>query len=201
MLPPRLFLLFLSGLLLALVVLPATPALAGGGPAPYSVVVDVAFGPEGGPASLRDDIVRGLLRELDRNRCFASVARLQPDVEPQADLLLRLVITELEDRTEYEISLAQRDSPNTTPSEKRRLIARLEAQVRQEIWTLPEENLARVRRFKANAAYRPLFNEDGRYEVELRLVDDLVRSTRAFACKGGAKKLTREVERARNAAQ
>ena len=46
---------------------------------------------------------------------------------------------------------------------------------------------------RSEEAYRPLSNEDARYEVELRSAKAISRATRDLACRGSAKKLARRV--------
>jgi hypothetical protein len=177
------------------------PAAAGSSKqADFSLSVQVAYGKQTGPESLRELLENEIIRRIAEEGCFRAVGRFEPEAEaPDADLLVRLVIQDVEDRTDYETSLAYRDRQDQAPDEKKKLIASLEVEAALQMVTLPESAEVRRRDFRTTRSYRPEYNEDGSYEVKLRMLEHLAEESRRFACKGAGKKLAKEVEQARAA--
>lgn len=183
----------------ALAVLCAFAPAAGGrkDAAPYSVAVEVAYGERVGSESMREWAAREVVRELDEAACFAVVRGFRPEEPEQADLLVRVVVDNFEEKSEYETSMAQRDDPNAPPTARMRLIASLEIWGRLQIRTLPDLATVRERAMHLERGYRPGAGEDPAYEVRLMVVDALSEEVRRWACKGARKKLPEEIERAR----
>ena len=175
------------------------PAAAGSSKqSDFSLTVQVAYGRETGPESLRELLENEIVRVIAEEGCFRAVGRFDPEADaPDADLLLRLVIQDVEDRTDYETSLAYRDRQDQAPDEKKKLIASLQVDAALQMVTLPESAEVRRRDFRTTRSYRPEYNEDGSYEVKLRMLEHLTDESRRFACKGAGKKLGKEVEQAR----
>ena len=191
------------GLLLCCAALFANTASAGSGQSSdYSIAVQVAYGKEVGPESLRQLLETEIMRLVVESGCFRAVARFDPEAEVhEADLHLRLVIQEVEDRTDYETSLAYRDRKDRAPDEKKKMISTLVVGAALQILTLPESAEVRRRDFKSTRRYRPEYDEDGTYEVKRIMLEHLADESRRFACKGAGQKLAKEVERARAASR
>jgi hypothetical protein len=167
--------------------------------------VQVAYGHEVGPESFRESLQRGLIRTIRQHGCFAEVARHDPEAEESgADLLLTLVIHDIEDRTEYDTTMAQRNEdsqrPNM-PNSKQPMVVFLEATVDLVLVTLPDRIQIRSRDFREKGSFRPTYAQDARYEAEQLVLDTLARAGRKFVCKGAGRKLGQEIERARQGAQ
>jgi hypothetical protein len=163
---------------------------------PYRLALDVSYGEPTGSESFREDLERSLLHELAR--CFDAVQSLDAeDGGSERDLTLRIVIDDFEEETSFDVSMAQLNSPDAEPDTKRQLVVQFRANFQFELLTVPDSGVVRSKRNFQHAAHRPVLNEDPRYEARLKLIEGVVRFARGFACKGSAKKLEREVERAR----
>jgi hypothetical protein len=165
--------------------------------APYSVAVEVAYGERVGSESMREWAARELVREIDEAGCFATVRMFHDDDPEQADLLVRVVVDNFEEKSEHETTMAQRDDPNAPPTERLRLIASLEVWGSAQMRTLPGRAIVRERSLHLERGYRPSPGEDPAYEVRLLVVEALSEDVRRWACKGAGKKLPEEIERAR----
>lgn len=178
--------------------LAAGPVLSGRkSPAPYELAIEVAYGEQKGPESLREWAEREIVHEVDEAGCFSAARAFRFDGAAQSDLLVRVVLDEFEEHTEYEMTLAQRADPYAPPAERSGLIARLEVRGQIQMRTLPERHPVRQRVLHADRGYRPTFGEDAEYEVRRLLVEALAQDVRRWLCKGARKKLRDEVERAR----
>jgi hypothetical protein len=194
------------GAALALVasVLPAPIAAGREGPADLVLALEVIWGDESmGPESLREEVERLVLRRLERSGCYASVGRSTPSAPPdraEPDLRFRLRLSGLEVRERWDVSIAERTSPNQDPSESQnRVEATVGFDVVMDLNLLPEAIPLRTRSYRHEQSYRPRHNEDAREEVRRQVVEDLALAAASFACKRVAK-LPREIERARSAA-
>lgn len=164
--------------------------------APYDVVVRVEYEFRAGAESMREWAEREIVRELDESGCFRSVAGFDAEHPGQADLLLRVVVENFEEKKQYETSLAQRDDPHTAPMDRLRYVASLEIWGHTELCTFPGRRPVRSRALHLTRGFRPLFGEDAEYEVRRLLIEALGDETRVWACKGARKKLPREIEQA-----
>jgi len=175
----------------------ASPAQAGGkAAAPYDVAVQVQYGAKAGSESVRDWAEREIVREIDEAGCFLSVTGFAPDGAGQPDLLVRVIVQDFEEKTEYETSLAQREDPYADPTTRLRLVASLEIWGDLQLLTLPERRAVRARNLHLTRGYRPMVEEDPGYEVRRLLIAGLAADVRGWACKGARKKLPGEIERA-----
>jgi hypothetical protein len=166
----------------------------------YKLAVRVAYGDSfKGAESFREELELQLLRELQYERCFQEAIAASAQDERGADLLLLVLIQYMEERTDYDLTIAQRDSPHATVSESRRLIARMEATIELQLRLLPESILLRERRFGNLEGYRPQLDEDPHYEVQILMIENLARTVRKFACKDAGKRLRKEIAGARAA--
>jgi hypothetical protein len=187
--------------LLTLVIAGPDTRAGGKGSSEYDLSVQVAYGREVGPESLREQLEMELVREIAEKQCFASVDDFDPRSETQAgDLLLRLVIQDVKDHTEWEVSLAYRDRREGMPDDRQRQVTLLEVKAALQLLTLPEMSQVRRDDFKTSRGYRPQFGEDAKHEVRQLMLKHLAEEGRRFACKWSPKKLAREVERARSQA-
>jgi hypothetical protein len=166
---------------------------AKGGPLPYDLAVEVEYARAPGPEVLREELEWEIVKLLDEAACFRSVERYS-EAQDRSQLVLTLSISDLVDEQLFDISLAQRDSPRSSPEVSKRMTARIRTDVELRISALPEAVPLRTRRFRKSLSYSPHTTEDPRYEVQLMLIDKLSREARAFVCDN--KKLRREVERA-----
>jgi hypothetical protein len=182
----------------ALVFAWAQPSRAGRkAAAPYTLAVEAVYGQRVGSESVREWAERQIVSEIDEADCFAEVLRFGGVEQDEADLLLRVIVDDFEEKTEHETSLAQRDDPHAPPTEKLRLIASLEIWGDLELRTLPELYPVRARSLRLERGYRPALGEDPAYEVRRLLIEALGDEVRRWVCKGARKKLPGELERAR----
>ena len=170
-------------------------------PVPLTLALDVRWGDESmGPESLREEVSRQVLRELDRSRCYAAVTRGDEPDGKDADVRYSVTLSNLEVRESWDVSIAERTSPNQDPSEVQgALLATVDFDVVLELRTLPDELPLRSRAMRQNGSYRPQRSEDAQEEARRLVIDDLARLATKFACKQTAK-LPKEIEQARAAA-
>jgi len=185
-------------LLLALAIVAAPVSHAEEGDRlPYHVTVDVAYGKPLGPTRLREQLARGLLRELDNERCFETISSLNEHEETDADIRLTVLLDKWRDETEHEMSLAVKNSDEPDPDRNKLTVENVEVYVYMELVKLPDGKPFRQKQYHQSNSYRPLFQEDAKLAVEDELLDDIIRIVRNFACKGTDKKLDKQIEQAR----
>jgi hypothetical protein len=196
------FVLWLIPTALVLLGAPPHPTLAGrSGPAPYGLAVQVVYGDETlGAESLREDVERWIFRAIASNGCFASMERVgasSTETPSDSDLLLRIRLTNLDVHESWDVSLAERTSPNNPDEEMAtRVTATVAFDVEMDVLVLPEWVPMRSREYRHHQTYRPTTGEDPREAVRMLVLEDLARDARSFVCKG-AKKIPREIGRAR----
>jgi hypothetical protein len=156
----------------------------------------VAYGEERGAESFREELELRLARKLRSESCFQDAGPAGGE-GGGADLLLRVLIHHTEERLDYDISMAQRDSPYGSPEDATRMVARMEVQMELQLLLLPEDRIIRSRQVRNVESYRPRLGEDPEYEVELQMFRRIARAASQFACKSGVKKLHKEMEKAR----
>ncbi len=181
----------------ALLLLFAGPYSAGkkSGPLPYRLVIEIGQGKLAGSSSVRERVGRELTNAVEQAGCFRSVHLTAP-VTPQADdLLLRLTVVDYGEETDYQFSLSQTNDPNLQQERLTTVEARAELAV--EVLTLREGLSLRSRRFASHSSWTPRLGEDPREEARERLIADVVRSARAFACKGNSNKWAKQLESVR----
>jgi hypothetical protein len=96
-----------------------------------------------------------------------------------------------------ETTMADRHEERGMPNDKRPMVVTIEALVDLRLLALPDRVVVRSRNFREKGRFRPTYRDDPRYEVRLMVLETLARAARTLACKGAAKKLPREIERAR----
>lgn len=185
------------------------PSSAGSNPpAPFNLAFQVIYGDDSlGNESLRESVERWVFREVASRGCYAAMERYTGPVESAGettgdvpagpDLLFRITLTNLDVRESWDVTLAERTSPDGTGEDmSNRITATVAFDVVMDLLVMPEEKKLRRVDFRHNQSYRPTAGEDPREAVRLLVLEDLARSARGFACKG-SKKLPREIERAR----
>jgi len=190
----------------ALVLLSALPATVGvadkGRPVDLALSFEVIWGDESmGPESLREEVALHALRRLEEARCFASIsAVVPPDGEsgdPAADVMLAVTLSRLEIRERWDVSIAERTSPDRAPGETDNQVeATVGFDVSMVLRALPEAIPLRTRSWRHEQSYRPQQGEDPREAVRRQVIDDLGRDAAGFACKNVAK-LPTQIARAR----
>ncbi len=184
--------------MLLVLLTPAGDAGKKGESTSLGLAVQVVYGEEVGSESLREQVELTIVRAIEQGQCYRLVERYDTDQQLEADVALRVGIHNLEVREDYEASIAERTSPRTggDPNLQRRVVATIAFDVRLEMFALPEAVLVRSRAYHHEEGYRPQHTEDARYEVRRKVIQELARDVRSFACKS-AKKLPREIARAR----
>lgn len=177
--------------------IPLSLALAAGA-RPYRLTPVVEFGPSGGPESVRAELALELRLTLATAACFQELGPAAGDAG-EDDLVLLLTLDDYLDETRYETTLGQR-SATTDPEVSRRVVAHVSALVTLEIRTARESAPLRHARYLQNAEWRPQISEDPREIAVSRLIDEIVRRSRKFACKGSAKQWEQELRKARGGA-
>jgi hypothetical protein len=202
----------LSSVVLLLLIVAGHHAIAGqAGPAPFGLGLQVVYGDDSlGAESLRDDVERWVFRDIASQGCYASMERYRVASEDgeesgdaphsDSDLLLRIRLTNLDVHESWDVSLAERTSPDYAGGDvSNRVTATVAFDVEMDLLLLPEYSVLRNREYRHHQTYRPSMNEDPREAVRMLVLADLSRDARGFVCKG-TKKLPREMERARNRA-
>jgi len=184
----------------------AAGAAPGSTPAPYDVVVHVLWGDDDiGPEALRAQVERTVIHELDRAQCFDTLSRFggedEQHVAPDgdADLMFDIVISNLEVREDWSVSVVEKASPNQQQDKiDGAQLATVEFDVTFDLGLLPDKLPLRHKRYHHAQSYRPQYGGDPREQVRAEVIDDLARDARSFLCKG-TKKLTKAIDQARTA--
>jgi len=196
----------LARLFLSLTMLSGSLAFAAG-PAPYTLAVRVELrGP--GFETFRSDADYLSVGAIDGSGCFARVVPLDEQAgEPlaaaataQADLLLIVTLSDVEDELEYEISMAERNAPNAQPQTRQMKVAHLDVQVAARLLTVDGELIVDDRDFHVGASHRPVLDEDPRLEAQTDALGQIARTLRKWVCKGGARRLDKAIRTARRKA-
>jgi len=177
-------------------------ARAKAAPAPQRVAVQVVYGEHVGTESVREEVEFRIIREIEHAGCFAVLERYETEEDgkpSEADVLFRIILSDLQIREDWEESIATRTSPNRPPGDQaNKVVTTIELNVRFDMLLLPNAFTLRTRSYHHEESYRPTCSEDPRYEVRRMVIEELSRDARVFACKG-SKKLSREIDRARAA--
>ncbi len=187
----------------AIAILAAT--LVGGAPRaaerlPYALELRIRFEGNAPSASVADDAAAAVLAELRSNGCFRD-ARVAPAKEtPDADVLLDLLISGIQEEVRYEQSLAERAQPLDGDAVAMGYSVMLSFQVDLKLAALPGGTVARSDRFHVAAERRPRTPaDDAREGAKTEAMIDLARKTRKAVCKGSMSKLAGKIEEARRA--
>jgi len=171
---------------------------AAAGPAAYDIRVELSFAQASGDEGMRDELELQLLSELRRASCFRSVVRAAPDdVDGDADwetLRLNIAVSEIFEETVYDTSIAQRADP-MAPQELELLhTSRIYAIMRVSLEHPASGVELRTKNLRGAGAHRPLtLGEDARHVALTEATIEAAQAVRRFACKGGAKRLNKEI--------
>ncbi len=162
-------------------------------PTSYSLAVGIAFGSTTGPERLCERVTDSVVALLQASPCFSAVEPARAG-EPR-DLLLRVTLDDFEDAVHHEASIGETVAPNANPVDMAsRVVATVSALARVELRLGTAEGaLVRHKRFLAAESYRPRYLEEPHQAAEDLWVEALAGDLRAFACKGGATKLAKEI--------
>jgi len=187
------------GLALGALSLGLAPTEAPPPPPRYSLALDVAYGTPPGPERPLRRIVEGLLARLGGSPCFGSVESL-PLATPR-DLQLIVRLDDFEDVTHNEASISERVSPNSNPIDMAsRVVATVSARTGIELRLgSASGEIVRAKHWLAAESWRPQQGEDPHAAAEEEFVEKVVQEVESLACKGGATKLARAIEKARGA--
>jgi hypothetical protein len=186
-------------LVLALLSSSCTSVEAGRGDRlPFDLQLNVGFDESvGGRESVREEVERVILRELDGAACFRTVESRLPEGADRADLRLIVRILEVTEETSYDLSIAAQTAPNAPPAADKKQTTRMMADVELQLSTVPEATNVRSKRFQASASHRPESYEDARAVVRRLVLDDVVDTTVDWVCKGSESKLRKQIAKAR----
>jgi len=172
---------------------------ANSGPVPFDVEVEFDFAAASGDVGFQEDAELQLISELRRAACFRSVKMADHEGELESpDDVLRLLITVIEvfEETIYDVSTAQRVDPRSGPGMELAHTARIDARIQATLEHPASGLVLRTRRIRASSAHRPLSHyDDARDYVRREALLEVIRETRVFVCKGGSKRLGKELAR------
>jgi len=133
---------------------------------------------------------------LAASGCFASVKPVVAEA-PGADLELRVWLGDFREETEYAVSQAAQQDPLAHPDIRQAVRVAFIALVDLELLETQGRKRLRGRRYLQSEFYRPIMLEDARFAARQEMIKGVMQKGRAFACKGSAKKLAMQIERAR----
>ncbi len=128
--------------------------------------------------------------------CFATVKPVVAEA-PSADLELRVWLGDFREETEYSVSQAAQQDPRAHPDIQQAVRVAFIAVVDLELLETQGGKRLRGRRYLQAEFYRPMLLEDARFAARQEMIEGVMRRGRTFACKGSAKKLAMQIERAR----
>ena len=177
------------------VLLLATLSSAAAEPAPFRVTIDLsAIGVELSSA-MRTDLEREIFVRLKEYACFEEVRIEPPETIEQRDLLLEVQVTNYQERADFESSVHQ--SAASDRAEPVRATAEISANVSLRLISSSDQLELRRKGGQRHVSWRPPTEQDVMYGGRLRWIDNVGQLARRMACQGGARKLTREIDRRR----
>lgn len=183
--------------LLTMSCLPA--AIVAQGPAPFDIQVELSFEEASGDEGMRMELELQLLSELRRAGCFRSVAPVADGIDEgtatdEETLRLSVAVTELFEETTYDTSVAQRSDPRAPGEVEMSYTSRIRAVMRVSLEHPASGRVLRTKRLHGAGAHRPqMLGQDAR-DMALRAATiNAARAVRSFVCKGGAKRLRKEI--------
>lgn len=185
----------------AVVVSPMMAVAGKGDLLPYRVGFTVEYGANAGPESWREELEFLVIEHLDARQCFTFVRRYDPEDPFPIDLLMRVVVTQVEERQNYDLSEAELYDPNRPPDTGQMFTLELEAEFELELRKQPENVIVRRKHLQTRTSYRPRRDEDARYAIRLEVILDLEKALVGLSCKGPEKKLVQDIEKAVSAAR
>lgn len=175
-----------------------TVAPGAGGPAPYDLEVALDFAAASGDETMREELELQVLSELRRAACFRAINRVDAagdEEDTPRDLLrLNISVTELFEETTYDTSIAERADPLAPQELELMHTSRIRAVMSVTLEHAASDRELRSRRLRGNGSHRPLIpGEDARLVALREATSEVAQSVRLFACKGGAKRLRKEI--------
>ena len=167
---------------------------------PYSVSLDTRFGSPPGPLSFAERLENNLFYEMQRRACFERIVLAREGGAEDIDFVLEVRIHDFMEQVIYDASIAER-ATSVDPTTKRRLFAEIAAKVLARL--VHRGDVVVVRSVKsstlnrAHPAYGGQDEDFAREEVRRQALEQLVEETARKICKGSAKKLDRQLEKAR----
>lgn len=179
--------------------LTGAPPVAAGGPAEQDLGIVVLFAEDHGEEDLRRTFGATLLAELETEACFRSVRLLDPEelaeLEAPPALLLRVTISEIEEKTHWDVGTAQLSNPNRLPDTDQQLAVETEAAFLAELVTSADGLRLRDKFYRDRKVYRPRMREDPRVASWDELVASAARTARRLVCGGSIEKDLRRARR------
>ena len=183
---------------------------AGKDVAPYELVVDVvsndlqqaaAGARHSGPAPevVQDELTTLLINAISSEGCFEAVTAYDSSDPQRGDLLLTVEVFDFLETTEYAYTQSAYTDPNADPDRGKQKVALVEAEFRFFLTTLNRADVLRSKQVKLFHDHVPRQFEDPIYYARNELLEDVRRVGRAFACKGSAKKLAKQLDAVTNA--
>jgi hypothetical protein len=174
-------------LLLTMSIGPAAADFQNSAPA---LVLEVLYGPGGGPERFRADLQDELLNDLRARNCFPAVSEMADG----GKLLLRVTLEAPVEETRDDLSLhgsmrnAEEHGMSSTTTTIR-VNAVLELLLP---WT---REIFRSKKIRVEESYRPHFaHEDGSGEARKRMIRWLASRVAGYACKAEGKKLRKRLQ-------
>jgi hypothetical protein len=171
-----------------------TPATEAKTPAPYRVVLAVAWGTGAGSDAFRDDVSRSLSQALAA-ACFTGVAVTGRAAGAESpELVFDVVLSDAVDETRYDDSIAGALQPGE-PTQELRRVSYFEVSVDATLAVRASGAIAYRRHLVAHVSRRPVYvGEDARATARAEAIDDIVRDlTRTMGC--GGDKLLRKIRK------
>jgi len=178
----------LAAALISLLVATGAIVAGEGDRVPYKLAVVVEWGDPVGSDEVRSRIERELLLEIQRRECFQAVLPGWRETADEPDLVLKARIEDYLEEELHDQSLAERYDPQAPPEQQKLYTIRIRADVYASVRAAESLVVLRDKHFVQSNAWRPVIQEDPRFEAQSEMVRQAVRTLRSFACKGSAKK-------------
>lgn len=162
----------------------------GDGPRPYDLGVRVVVEPSSGASTtLAHDLRAVLVDELASRGCYRSVRAVDDDLREPGQLVLKVRLDEVVQRTEHQVSLARRELSDE-PADRSRF--EMEFRMRAEAGLLAPGTDAAIlsKPYRVRILERPRFvGHDPAPELRARMLDDFADQVADIACKPDARRL------------
>jgi hypothetical protein len=167
-------------------------------PAPYRLVILVAYGEPLGPESLRDGLERELAERLELDRCFESVVRSMSEIDAakEADLIVEVILDGYREDTHHDVSIATQNRLGE-PGSDLQWNANVEAMVHLQVFRAGDRALVKMKRKQVSVTRRAQPAEDTRFEARSNFFEAIVRKARSYLCGVSPKRWEKLIEQAR----
>jgi hypothetical protein len=180
---------------LPVLLLLATLPGAAAEPAPFRLTLDLsAIGTELSSA-MRIDLEREIFVRLKEYACFEEVRIEPPETIEAGDLRLEVHVTNYQERANFESSVHQ--NARSDQVDPVHATAEISADVKLRLISDSDQLELRHKSGQRHISWRPPTGQDAMYGGRLRWLDNVGQLARRMACQGGARKLTREIEKRR----